>query len=174
MIPVLIPVLTTDRLTLRAPRIEDFAAYAGFRASPRTVTVGGPFNEREAFQQLCAILGHWHLRGFGRWMIADRDTDAPVGIVGLYHPEGWPEPELAWSVFDGAEGKGIAYEAALAARAHAYDALHMPPLASLVDPTNARSVALARRMGCTPEGTYDHPDHGTLHIWRHPKEERPS
>lgn len=164
----MIPVVHTKRLTLRAPTWDDFEEYAAFRASPRLKIVGGPFNRREAFQQMCAIIGHWELRGFGRWMVTDKATDAPVGVVGLYHPEGWPEPELAWSVFDAAEGKGIAAEASRAARAYAYDTLGWTSLISAVHPPNDRAVALAKRLGCVEKGTLDHPDYGHLRVWHHP------
>jgi len=167
----MIPTLQTERLCLRAPRTDDFDTYAAFRGSDRAKTVGGPYTRAQAFEQLCSIIGHWHLRGFGRWMVADRETDAPLGIVGLYFPEDWPEPELAWSVFAEAEGRGIAYEAAQAARQYAYGTLGWTTAISLVDPKNTRSVALARRMGCAEGETYDHPTYGQMHIWRHPSPE---
>lgn len=167
----MIPVLQTERLTMRAPRRADFDAYAAFRGSERAKLLGGPFTRAQAFDQLCSIIGHWELRGYGRWMVADSQTDAPLGIVGLYYPEDWPEPEIAWSVFEVGEGRGIAFEAALAARAYAYDTLKWTTVVSLVDQTNIRSVALAKRMGCISGETYDHPTHGMMHIWRHPSPE---
>ena len=167
----MIPTLHTERLILRAPRAEDFDAYAAFRASDRAKSVGGPYSRAQAFEQLCSIVGHWHLRGYGRWMVADRETDAPLGIVGLYYPEDWPEPELAWSLFEAAEGRGIAFEAAQAARDYAYDIMGWSTAISLIDPANSRSVALARRMGCTDGETFTHPTFGVMHIWRHPAPE---
>ncbi|MFG5383747.1 MULTISPECIES: GNAT family N-acetyltransferase [unclassified Yoonia] len=164
----MIPVLQTERLTLRAPCWDDFDAYAAFRASDRAKLLGGPYTRAQAFDQLAEIIGHWTLRGYGRWMVADRETDQPLGIVGLFYPEDWPEPEIAWSVFEAGEGRGIAYEAAMASRAYAYDTLGWTTAVSLIDPSNTRSVALARRMGCMDGETYDHPTYGTLHIWRHP------
>ena len=166
-----IPTLHTERLTLRAPRFDDFEAYAAFRGSDRAKLLGGPFNRDQAFEQLCAIVGHWTLRGFGRWIVADRTTDEPLGIVGLLYPEGWPEPEIAWSVFEAGEGHGIAYEAALAARHYAYTTAGWTTAISLVDPANTRSLALAKRMGCTEGETYDHDSLGKMHIWRHPSPE---
>lgn len=163
-----IPTVETARLRLRAPRLSDLDLYAAFRASQRTRVLGGPFSRDEAFHQLSALIGHWSLRGFGRWMVADRETDLPMGVVGPYHPEGWPEPEIAWSVFDEAEGKGIAHEAALAARDYAYRVLGWPPAASLIATDNTRSAALARRMGAKVEGQYPHATYGLLDIWRHP------
>ncbi len=167
----MIPSLHTERLILRAPRWDDFDAYAAFCASPRTVHLGGPFPRSDAFQKLAAILGHWHLRGYGRWMVADAKTDEPLGIVGLYYPDGWPEPELAWSLFDAAEGRGVAFEAAMAARTYAYDTLGWTTLISAIDPVNTRSVALAKRLSCVDGPLFQHAVYGNLHLWRHPAPE---
>ena len=104
-------------------------------------------------------------------MVADRETDAPLGIVGPFFPESWPEPEIAWSVFAAGEGKGIAYEAAMASRKYAYETLGWTTAISLVDPANTRSVALAKRMGCVAGETYEHETLGVMHIWRHPAPE---
>ncbi|WP_342076540.1 GNAT family N-acetyltransferase [Yoonia sp. SS1-5] len=164
----MIPVLQTDRLTLRAPCADDFEAYAAFRGSARAKPLGGPFTRAQAFTQLAEIIGHWTLRGYGRWIIADRVDDKPLGVVGLFYPEDWPEPEIAWSVFAQGEGRGLAYEAACAARHYAYDTLGWTTAITLVDPSNTRSVALAKRMGCQPDGVYDHPTYGAMHLWRHP------
>ena len=112
MTSICIPTLTTERLTLRAPGPEDFEAFAAFYASERASMVGGPEDRRDAWRRFAAILGHWHLRGYGFWTVAD--AHAPLGLVGLWYPEGWPEPEIGWMLFEG-EGCGIAREAAEAA-----------------------------------------------------------
>lgn len=162
-----IPVLRTERLVLRAPRMSDLDAYAEFGASPRSAGVGGPFPRGGAFLRLSALLGHWQLRGYGRWMVADPATDAPLGIVGLFYPEDWPEPEIGWTLFEAAEGRGIAYEAAQAARSYAYDVLGWSTAISLLKPDNTRSRALAQRMGCTREAPFAHPEFGEMEVWRH-------
>lgn len=166
-----IPTLETDRLRMRAPGLEDLEPYAAFLVSERSRTVGGPYPAQDAFLRLGALIGHWHLRGYGRWMVTDRETGEQLGIVGLFFPEDWPEPEIAWSVFDRAEGKGMAYEAALAARDYAYGTLGWSTVVSLVAPDNARSAALARRLGARVEGQHPHPRFGALDIWRHPARE---
>ncbi len=161
--------LTTDRLTLRAPRWSDFDAYAAFRGDPaRTRFLGGPFSRDEAFDQMCELVGHWQLRGFGRWMVADADTDVPLGVVGLYYPPSWPEPEIAWSVFAEGEGRGIAREAAIAARRHAYETLGWTTAISLIAEDNHRSRALAERLGARRDGVFDNPHGAPAPIWRHP------
>lgn len=167
MTTLTIPTVETARLRLRAPEPRDFEAYAAFRAGERARVLGGPNDRAEAFHMFCGLVGHWHLRGFGRWLVADKATDEPLGIVGLYHPEDWPEPEIGWSVFDAAEGKGVAFEAAEASRRYAYEVLGWTTVASLIKPDNARSAALARRMGAVIDGQHPHPTYGPLDIWRH-------
>ncbi|MEM9900880.1 MAG: GNAT family N-acetyltransferase [Pseudomonadota bacterium] len=165
---VRIPTVLTARLALRAPKPADFDAFADFRAGTRAYFVGGPYTRAQAFGQFCGLVGHWHLRGFGRWIIADRQSDAALGTVGPFFPEGWLEPEIAWTVFDGHEGKGIAFEAAEAARVFAYDTLGWTTAVSLVARENTRSNALAQRLGATREGVFQHAEIGTLDVWRHP------
>ncbi|MDB5658757.1 MAG: N-acetyltransferase, partial [Cypionkella sp.] len=70
-----------------------------------------------------------------------------------------------------AEGRGLAYEAALAARAHAYTALGWKTAISLIAAENLRSKALAQRMGCSLDGEFIHETFGVSQIWRHPAPE---
>lgn len=167
-VTVHIPTLTTERLTLRAPKLADAAAYGAFMESPRAAGVGGPYPASGAFDKMCNTVGHWHLRGYGRWIIADRETDAALGICGPYYPVDWPAPEMAWTVFEGAEGRGIALEAVTAARRWAYTTLDWDTAISLIIDGNIRSCALAERLGCTRDGSYDSPQYGAMQVWRHP------
>lgn len=165
---MLIPRLQTPRLTLRAPAIGDFDALAAFYGGPRSRFVGGPVTREQAWRILAGEIGHWTLRGFGRWALEDRATGRFAGLVGLWFPEGWPEAEIGWSLVDGFEGRGFATEAALAAREHAYDALGWSTAISLVSPDNAASAAVARRMGARLDGRFTHDRFGPMDIWRHP------
>jgi ribosomal-protein-alanine N-acetyltransferase len=62
-------------------------------------------------------------------------------------PESWPEPEIAWSVFAHAEGRGIAYEAAIRSRRFANESLGWKRIISCTEQDNERSIALAKPMG---------------------------
>ncbi len=167
----MIPTLTTERLTLRAPELRDFEAFAAYRASDRARYVGGPNTRDEAWNQICAIAGQWQMRGYGRWILADKTTDEAMGVAGIYHPEDWPGPEIGWTVFEAAEGKGYAFEAAKASRTYAYETLGWDTIFSCVAPENERSLKLAKRLGCTFERSFEHEALGTLNIWRHPSRE---
>ena len=163
-----IPVLTTGRLTLRGPDARDIAANRAFYASDRSSFVGGPKTAEHAWRQLAAEIGHWVLNGYGRWMVDVTETGRTVGMVGLWNPEGWPEPEIGWDLYEGSDGRGYATEAAAAARTHAYDVLGWTTAISLIDPQNAGSAAVARRLGARPEASMDKAPFGRIDIWRHP------
>lgn len=144
------PVLETARLTLRAPRMEDYPVLERFVCSDRAQYIltetGTP---RIAWRALAHITGMWALRGFGAFVFCDKSSGDPLGIAGPWYPLEWPEPEIAWSVWEArAEGKGYAFEAAEAARAYAFRDLGWSTAVSYIIPENARSIALAERMGC--------------------------
>lgn len=163
------PVLETERLILRAPRTEDFDAAASFFASDRARHIGGPISRDLAWRSFCHITGHWVHRGFSMFVITDKASGRVLGACGPWFPEGWPEPEIGWSIWaDDAEGKGFAFESATATRGFAYDVLGWATAISLIHVDNTRSAALARRMGCTPDGTFTHAQFGASTIWRHP------
>ncbi|OAN70323.1 acetyltransferase [Jannaschia sp. EhC01] len=169
---MMIPTLLSERLTLRAPSLGDFEAIAAFRASDRAAFVGGPSTEAQSWQYLAAMIGHWHLRGYGRWIVAETgNEDVALGIVGPLCPVDWPEPEIAWTMFEAGEGKGYAYEATLLARDFAYQTLDWTTAASFVNAANTRSIALAEKLGCHREGSFEHGVFGTMDIWRHPSPE---
>jgi RimJ/RimL family protein N-acetyltransferase len=162
------PTLTTRRLTLRGPAARDFEPIASFYADPvRSAGFGGPISRDEAWRWFALSIGHWCLHGYGFWTV-DTQAGETVGIVGLWNPHGWPEPELGWVMFAGSEGKGYAEEAARAVRNHAYTALRMTTLTSNILPFNERSKRLAHKLGATYERTYDNPNMGTDELWRHP------
>ncbi|PYE83800.1 GNAT family N-acetyltransferase [Pseudoroseicyclus aestuarii] len=159
--------IETERLILRLPREGDFDATAAFMASERAQFVSNSPERGEAWKYLLAQAGHWVIKGYGNWTVEERSTGATIGRVGVLNNFDWPEPELGWSLFEGAEGKGYAYEAAIAARRDAATRLGLGPLMSMIDPANARSLTLARRLGASYER--DHTLFGkTVQIWRHP------
>ena len=146
------PVLTleTERLLLRPFRDTDIEPYAAMCADPdvmRYVGDRGVLSRDDAWRQMAMLVGHWHLRGFGMWALEERATGAFIGRVGLHFPDGWPDREIAWALARPYWGKGLAFEAARAALAHAFESLRWEGAISLIDPANRRSTSLAERLG---------------------------
>ena len=166
-----IPTLQTDRLILRAPSINDFEAEVAFFASPRAAGVGGTQTRDQVWRYLAFHVGHWAFRGYGMFAIQDKTTGDYLGRTGPYFPEGWPEPEIGWTVMQQAEGRGIAFEAATRARQYAYETLGWTTAISLIASTNTRSQALAERLNAVQESRYTHPQYGDMLVYRHPPAE---
>lgn len=157
-----VPVLRTARLVLRAPVLSDFAAWAEIVCSERAVHIGGPFGEAEAWDDFCRAVAVWMLRGHGLWTVTVGEGEV-AGFVLVGFEPGDAGPELGFLFRQQYEGKGLAAEAAAAARDHAFDVLGLPALESYVAPENTRSARLAARLGaeCLP-GLLD-----GSQVWRH-------
>lgn len=164
------PVLTTERLTLRAPGPQDFPAFSAFLTSPRSQYVrDGELDESKIWRGFGHMIGHWVMRGFGMFIFTLKGQDDALGMAGPWFPATWPEREIGWAVWTPeAEGKGYAYEAAAAARDHAFRDLGWDTAVSYIDPDNARSIALAERLGATRDDRAAHPGDRPCHVYRHP------
>ncbi|MEN8891850.1 GNAT family N-acetyltransferase [Planktotalea arctica] len=163
------PRFETQRLILRGPEMADSEPLIAFLMDDvRSEGFGGYTKRDDAWRWYALNIGHWHIHGYGYLSIEDKETGKPAGICGIWNPEGWPEPEIGWVVFEGFEGKGIAFEAALAVRQWAYTELGFTTLTSNIVPDNARSIALAERLGATFERAYENVQMGLDHLYRHP------
>ena len=166
----MIPTLTTDRLTLGPFNMAQYDAFHAFCATDRSHFLGGPTTDpRESWDSCMQGLGQWVARGYGAFFMTETASGKPVGRTALRHPIDLDEPELAWLVYASYEGGGWAQEAVLAVRDYAYKVLGMGPLMSLIAPENTRSVALAERIGCTPERDFSAPGEAPVTIYRHPE-----
>ena len=163
-----IPTLETPRLILRTPRMEDFPAYATLMASPRSIYMGGPFDQRGAWGMFCHDVALWSLYGHGALMIDVKNTGTCVGQVGINHGPLFPEKELGWLLYDGFEGHGYATEAAEALRDWAFATLNLPTLVSYFDPENHRSMAVSARLGGTRDDNATVQDEGDVVYRYHP------
>ncbi|WP_055663767.1 GNAT family N-acetyltransferase [Jannaschia seosinensis] len=162
-----IPVLTTDRLVLRAPEPQDYPDFKATFSSYRSRFMGGPLNAYEAWMLYAAEIGHWDIRGFGMWMIHARDDDRTLGMAGGWQPAGWPEREIAWIIWPKAAGQGYALEATDAARRFFYRQHGWDGAVSYVDPKHLDSIRLCERLGARRDPDAASVD-GNDVVYRHP------
>lgn len=167
------PTLETERLILRGPRPADVPVFMEFYGTDRAQFVGGPMQPWQSWGFFGTEMGHWIMRGYGMFVVTHKGDDTPLGIVGHWYPQGWPETEIGWVLFsEDHEGKGIAFEAAQACIDHAWNVLKWDTIVSYIDPNNAASIALAERLGATldPDAEYCKPGKDGL-VYRHPRPE---
>ena len=161
--------LSTLRLTLRPHDLADYPVFRDFWMSDRAAHIGGPLtHEHEVWRQFAAERGHWALRGFGLWTLVGQASGQVLGWVGLQQPAHYEAPELAWHLTAGAEGQGLAAEAARAALDHGRGDLGLTRVISYVALANTRPIRLAERLGAViaERGSFQ----GSAHVmFEHPR-----
>lgn len=119
----------------------------------RHIGDGHTYDRAEAWRAMATMIGHAVLRGYSNWAVEERATGRFVGRLGLYNPEGWPGLEVGWLLGRDAWGKGYATEGGRAAVDWAFAELGVDHVISLIYEDNARSIAVAERLGFAREDT---------------------
>ncbi|MBC7667689.1 GNAT family N-acetyltransferase [Caulobacter sp. DWR2-3-1b2] len=149
-----LPVLTTARLTLAPPERSDFEDSVALWSDPMvTRHVGGRTSTpEESWARLLRARGLWSLLGYGYWGVRETATGRYVGEVGFadFHRALEPSidgiPEMGWVLALWAHGQGLASEAVTAGLAWGETVWGEGPVVCIIDPDNAPSLKLARRM----------------------------
>jgi RimJ/RimL family protein N-acetyltransferase len=141
--------IETERLSLRRVTVDDLEELVAIHTEPDIQRFVGGLDLAEAARWLVRDDQSWDERGYGRVAITERRTGRLLGRTGLGCFPEFSDPELGWTIRRDAWGNGYATEAARAAAVWAFQALEIDRLISLIDPSNARSIRLARRLGMT-------------------------
>ena len=142
--------IETERLTLREIDPDrDFENWAAAMADEDTVRyIGGKtMNRAESWRNMAMVIGHWTIRGFGFFTVELKATGETVGRVGPWHPEGWPAPEVGWTIYPGFQRQGYASEAARASIDYAFGTLGWKSVIHVILEGNEASIAVARKVG---------------------------
>ncbi len=148
-----IPTLATDRFVLRAFREDDVPALTVLHSDPevmRYLRTNGEteLRPRQAWDYMAVQMGHWLLKGYGKWVLADRTTDELIGRVGYFDPPyEWPGLELGWTLSRRVWGQGYATEAARLALDWGFETLRTDEIISAINPDNNASIRVAERLG---------------------------
>ena len=154
--------LETPRLRLRPWRDTDYAPFAALNADPEIMHYfPTPLSQCESDALAERLRAELDRRGWGFWALEDRATAAFIGFTGLQPVQDMPFPdgvEIGWRLARPCWGRGLAYEAATAALAFAFESLALKRVISFTAKDNWRSRRLMARLGLTDTGhTFAHP-----------------
>ena len=148
------PTVFTERLVLRPFTEADVEPYTAVLQTPEvraSLHLPDDIGPIDAWQQMAGWLGQWELRGTGQWAVVERQSGAFVGRAGLHWPPrpDWPGVEIGWTLHPDHWGRGYATEAGRASVDYAFHVLPRDEVFSTILPENARSAAVAQRLGFT-------------------------
>jgi RimJ/RimL family protein N-acetyltransferase len=140
--------ITTPRLLLRVPRIDDLDAWAGMMADEETARfIGGVMPRPVCWRSVMTMIGAWHATGISMFSVIEKATGRWVGRLGPWMPDGWPGPEVGWAIVRDCWGRGYATEGSAAAIDWAFDHLGWDRVIHTISPENTSSLAVARKLG---------------------------
>jgi [ribosomal protein S5]-alanine N-acetyltransferase len=178
--------LTTDRLLLRTPTLEDAEALYDLFRDPEIMRGLGkePVSTlKEAHELTEKGIDEWRTGGLGPFVLETASAHpCVVGQAGLmiFDTRGWTpstreragrhaQLELGWALIREHWGRGYATEAAASIRDWTYERRPHDRLVSLITPGNVRSQRVAERLGAVPTETVTPSDSGrTAVVWRYP------
>ncbi len=152
--------IQTDRLILRPYNVADFDNYLKMVSDPKVVQFlgGRPMPAEDAWNRLLRYTGHWAVFGFGMFAVFERTTNRFLGETGIadFHRGLGCDfdgvGEAAWVFTSESQGRGFAYEAAMAAlKWYSSEEDHQRTVC-LIAPDNRASLVLAEKLGYIPFG----------------------
>jgi len=160
-----VPVIETERLTLREWRDDDREPFARLNADPRvTEHFPGPISKVDSDAFIDRAIAGWE-RGFGFWAVEVQPTRDFIGFIGLSVPTrlALPGPaiEIGWRLNFDAWGHGYATEGARAVLVWAKVNVQAPggELVSFTTVRNVRSRRVMEKLGFVHDemDDFDHP-----------------
>ena len=152
--------LTTTRLLLRPPSIDDFEPYhAAVGTPPSRLGPDAPPSREDSYKRLLSNIACWTVFGFGSFIVVERSSEQLVGSCGVFRMERDVDPpldgspEAGWSIASGFQGRGFAYESMSAILDWFDIAVGIRRTVCMIDVGNAASEKLAEKLGYIPIAT---------------------
>lgn len=147
--------LETPRLRLRPMRAGDATGLLRVFGDPAVMAAFGvpPFDRAQMDRWVRRNLEHQDRHGYGLCAVILKAEDRIIGDCGLTRMDvaGATEVELGYDLASDYWNRGLATEAATAVRDHAFGALRLPRLVSLIRQGNAASRRVAEKVGLRRE-----------------------
>ncbi len=169
-------ILETERLRLRwfddsdVPFILGLINEPSWKANIADPGVSTPEQARQWMRD--RLLNRYWSQGHGFWCVERKEDGERLGLAGLIHREGLPEPDLGYGLAERHWGRGYAREAAAAALRYAHEVLGLRHLLATTAPHNDSSGRVLMDIGFQDLGlqqTEAHEGLSRIYEWRSPE-----
>ena len=144
-------VIETERLILRKFTLEDAPFLLELVNTPAWLQFIGDRNVHTV-EESENYLRNGNLKsyaeyGFGFYLVVIKETNEAIGMCGLVKRDSLEDVDIGFAFMPDSIGKGYGYEAASATLDYALNVLKLGRIVAIVDPQNASSIALIKKIG---------------------------
>jgi ribosomal-protein-alanine N-acetyltransferase len=140
--------LTTKRLVLRAPTLDDQTAWHAIYLDAEEVWYGAPRSSLDDNRaRLERQIVHFEDHGFGMCAVELAASGETIGAAGLQHLEGGPEIEVGYRFLKAHWGHGYATESARSSIAFGFDELGLERIVAVALESNVPSRRVLEKCG---------------------------
>lgn len=141
----------TERLIIRPMSLDDAAFIFELYNSPKFIKYIGDRNIKTISDAENYIrdkfLPQFEKLGFGNYIMITKEGNEKIGGVGIFEREGLDVVDIGFSLLDGFEGKGYAYEAAVKVKSIGVDNFGLKKISAITSKDNFSSQKLIERLG---------------------------
>ena len=145
-------ILETPRLLLRKKTVEDAPFFFELNSNILVTqyTGDGPFENLKAAEDIVKyVIGQYKQNGYGRWLVAEKETGNPIGWCGLkFHPD-TNETDIGYRLLESAWGKGYATESAKACIDYGFKHFNLNHIIGNAMKENTASINVFKKLGMT-------------------------
>lgn len=141
--------IETERLIIRTWMPADATPLAAIYGDPETMQyiLSGTKTLEQTRESIAKMIEAHDRDGCSIWPVVLKETSELIGSCGLMKTETPGELELGFAFAPSAQGRGYAFEAASSVLGFGFSNLHAQAVSALVNPFNARAIALVNRLG---------------------------
>ncbi|MEO8435476.1 MAG: GNAT family N-acetyltransferase [Pyrinomonadaceae bacterium] len=142
--------IETERLRLSMPVSADLDALMPILGDPEVmkylgIEAGTTLSREETETMLGQMIEAWKRRGWGRWVVVQKNDDKVIGFCGYRLLDN--TPELLYVFAKSAWGRGLATEAARATLRYGFEELQFPRIIAATRHAHTASISVMRKIG---------------------------
>ncbi|MES2515439.1 MAG: GNAT family N-acetyltransferase [Bacteroidota bacterium] len=161
-------ILETPRLLLRKKVVEDAPFFFDLNSDPLVTqyTGDGAFKDLKGAEDIVKyVIGQYEKNGYGRWLVAEKESGEPLGWCGLKFHDDTNETDIGYRFMQKYWGKGYATESAKACIDYGFSILKLKRIIGNAMEANTASIHVFKKLGMSfvennllhdvPSVTYD-------------------
>lgn len=145
-------ILETERLIIREHVLSDAPFFFTLNSNYNVVKYTGDSSFKmiaEAEKIVQYVMNQYKENGYGRWLVAEKETGNPIGWCGLKFHTDTKETDIGYRLLESAWGKGYATESAKACIDYGFNHFNLNRIIGDAIKENTASINVFKKLGMT-------------------------